>query len=56
MPEVSRFYSMLPRITQVRYLDEYRLALSFTNGVKGELDFKKRIVGRGGVFTPLETV
>ena len=47
---------MLPRIIQVRHLGEYRLALSFTNGVTGELDFKKRIVGRGGVFKPLENI
>ncbi|MCX6028647.1 MAG: DUF2442 domain-containing protein [Chloroflexi bacterium] len=47
---------MLPRVKQVRYLGEYRLELSFTDGIKGELDFRGRVVGRGGVFAPLEDV
>ncbi len=47
---------MLPRIILVRHLGEYRLELTFTNGVKGELDFEKRIVGRGGVFKRLENI
>ncbi len=29
---------------------------SFTDGTKGELDFQERVVGRGGVFGPLEDV
>ena len=44
---------MFPRVKEVRHLGEYRLELSFTDGTKGVLDFKERIVGRGGVFTPL---
>ena len=47
---------MFPRVKQVRRLGEYRLELSFTDGTKGELDFKERVVGRGGVFTPLEDI
>jgi hypothetical protein len=35
-------------------LREYRLALTFTNGQTGEVDLRERIVGRGGVFQPLE--
>ena len=45
---------MFPRIEKVRYLEGYRLELQFTDGTKGELDFRQRIVGRGGVFEPLE--
>jgi len=47
---------MLPRIKKVRHIEKYRLELTFTNGEKAELDFRSRIVGRGGVFTPLEDV
>ncbi|NIR52547.1 DUF2442 domain-containing protein, partial [candidate division KSB1 bacterium] len=47
---------MLPRITKVRHIEKYRLELTFTNGEKAELDFRNRIVGRGGVFAPLEDV
>ncbi len=47
---------MFPRVTEVRHLGEYRLELSFTDGTKGELNLKERVVGRGGVFTPLEDI
>jgi len=47
---------MFPRVKQVRYLGEYRLELSFADGTTGELDFKDRVVGRGGVFSPLEDI
>lgn len=47
---------MFPRVKQVRRLGEYRLELSFTDGTKGELDFRERVLGRGGVFRPLEDV
>jgi Protein of unknown function (DUF2442) len=47
---------MLPRIAQVRYLGDYRLELSFTDGARGEVDFRNRIVGRGGVFGPLADI
>jgi hypothetical protein len=45
---------MLPRITHVRYLGDYRLELRFSDGRHGEIDFRERVVGRGGVFAPLE--
>lgn len=45
---------MTPRITQVHCVQDYRLRLTFTNGAAGEIDFKVKIVGRGGVFKALE--
>ena len=47
---------MFPRIIEVRYIKEYLLELTFTKGEKAELDFRDRIVGRGGVFAPLEDI
>ncbi|NIP22741.1 MAG: DUF2442 domain-containing protein [Phycisphaerae bacterium] len=47
---------MFPRIKKVRHIEAYRLELTFTNGETAELDFRNRIVGRGGVFGPLEDV
>ncbi len=47
---------MLPRITSVSYLDGYRLKLRFTNKREGIIDFRQKIVGRGGVFKPLEEI
>ena len=35
---------------------DYRLELTFTDGTTRELDFRQRIVGRGGVFCQLEDV
>jgi hypothetical protein len=37
-------------------VERYRLELSFSDGVTGELDFEQRVVGRGGIFRPLEDV
>lgn len=45
---------MFPRITQVRYLRDYWLEMTFSDGTRAKLDFRDRIVGRGGVFAPLE--
>ena len=47
---------MFPSVRQVRHVKEYRLELSFSDGTKGEIDFKERIIGRGGVFAPSEDV
>ena len=47
---------MFPRITGVCHIEAYRLALTFSSGEEAELDFKERIVGRGGVFAPLEDI
>jgi len=34
----------------------HKLELTFTDGTKGELDFAKKIIGRSGVFIPLQDV
>lgn len=47
---------MTPRIKAVEHLGNYRLALTFTDGKRAELDFREKVVGRGGVFAPLEDV
>jgi hypothetical protein len=45
---------MFPRVTEVRHVRDYVLELTFSDGAKGEVDLKSRIVGQGGVFAPLE--
>jgi hypothetical protein len=35
---------------------DYRPELTFIDGATAELDFRQRIVGRGGVFSQLEDV
>lgn len=47
---------MFPRIKLVEHIQDYRLKLVFVDGTEAELDFAKRILGRGGVFVPLEEV
>ena len=47
---------MFPRITRVRHVKDYELELGFSDGTVAQLDFRGRIVGRGGVFLPLENV
>jgi hypothetical protein len=47
---------MLPRITHVRHVHGYTLELTFDDGLIAELDFKDRILNRGGVFKPLEDI
>ena len=47
---------MFPRVAEVRHTEGYRLELTFTDGEKAELDFRDRVVGRGGVFASLEDV
>ena len=47
---------MFPRVKRVRHICDYRLELSFADGTTRELDFRQRIVGRGGVFRQLEDV
>jgi hypothetical protein len=41
-------------VTDMQVLDGYRVELSFSDGVRGIVDLTNRIVGRGGVFAPLE--
>jgi hypothetical protein len=45
---------MRPRVTAVRCLGEYRLELAFSDGSHGQVDLGSRVIGRGGVFAPLE--
>ena len=47
---------MFPRVTQVEHIKEYLLAITFADGQTVEMDFADRVVGRGGVFEPLEDV
>ena len=47
---------MFPRLTHVRHIHEYWLELTFADGKQARLDFKDRVVDRGGFFTPLEVV
>ena len=47
---------MFPRITHVRHIQDYRLEITFANGIRAEMDFRNKIVGRGGVFAPLEEI
>ena len=47
---------MFPRVSGVRHVQDYRLEISFSDGTVAELDFRRRILGRGGVFGPLENV
>jgi hypothetical protein len=42
-------------VTNTRCLEGYCLELTFSDGVRGVVDLTNRIVGRGGVFGPLET-
>jgi hypothetical protein len=44
----------LPRIKSVQHVGDYRLSLTFSDGVHGEIDLSDWIRGKGGVFTPLE--
>ncbi|MGA2229642.1 MAG: DUF2442 domain-containing protein [Tepidisphaeraceae bacterium] len=45
---------MFPDVKSVRYLHDYRLELMFTDGITGHVDFAPWIIGRGGVFAPLQ--
>ena len=47
---------MFPRVTNVHHIQDYVLELTFSNGVQAKLDFRSKIVGRGGVFAPLEDI
>jgi len=45
---------MCATVIDVRVIDSYRLELTFADGIRGAVDLSERIVGRGGVFKPLE--
>jgi hypothetical protein len=47
---------MFPRVREVRCLQDYEIELHFTDGEVGKIDFRSQVVGRGGVFTPLENL
>ena len=47
---------MFPRVSDVKHTGDYGLDLTFTNGERAELDLRDLVVGRGGVFGPLEDV
>ena len=45
---------MTPRLTEARYLDHYRIELTFADGKRGVLDMKDHRFR--GVFEPLKDV
>jgi hypothetical protein len=45
---------MKPRIQSVKPLDNYRVELTFTDGLCAAVDLSRWIVGHDGVFTPLQ--
>jgi len=47
---------MFPRVRAIRHLKDYELEITFSDGTVATLDFRRRVVGRGGVFAPLENV
>ena len=59
MPEISRFYGivigMYWSVASAKYLDGYRLEVTFEDGKSGVVDFKK-FIRKGGVFQRLADV
>lgn len=47
---------MFPRVSGVHHINNYELEISFSDGTVANLDFRNRIVGRGGVFQSLENI
>lgn len=47
---------MFPRVKAVHHIWAYQLHCTFMNQRKATIDLESRIVGRGGVFEPLEDV
>lgn len=45
---------MPPRVTHVECAGVYRLRLTFNDGISGIVDLWDDVVGRGGVFAPLQ--
>jgi hypothetical protein len=45
---------MLPRVVSAELVQGYKVRLTFSDGASGVVDFRDRVVGRGGVFEPLE--
>ncbi|MDQ7825610.1 MAG: DUF2442 domain-containing protein [Candidatus Eremiobacteraeota bacterium] len=46
---------MLTRVRKVKYLKEYKLLISFTDGSEKVFDMM-RCIEKGGVFTPLRDI
>ena len=49
-------FPKFPRVTGVHHLNDFVLEVSFTDGTVAALDFRQRIVGRGGAFDPLQRI
>jgi hypothetical protein len=53
MPEISRFFGIVIRM----YFDDHNpphfQELRFADGTAKEVDFRQKVVGRGGVLLPL---
>ena len=47
---------MSPRVNHVRHVGDYRLELGFEDGLVSTVDFKDRVIARGGVWKPLHDV
>ena len=47
---------LLPRIIHVEHVQDYALALTFSNGVHAELDLRDRVIDRGGILAPLSDI
>jgi hypothetical protein len=54
IPDPAEHPQSCATVTDARVLDRYRVELTFSDGVRASLDLTNRIVGRGGVFAPLE--
>ncbi len=47
---------MFPRIKNARHINDYVIELEFADGRHAQMDFRNKVVGRGGVFAPLEDI
>jgi Protein of unknown function (DUF2442) len=47
---------MSPKIIQVRHAGDYRLEVSFDDGLRATVDFKPRVLGRQGIWLALHDV
>ncbi len=47
---------MCVTVTESRVLDGYRLDLTFSDGKRGVVDLRNRIVGKGGLYQALEDI
>ena len=58
MPEISRFLGIVIRmflhVEEARYICDYKVWLSFNDGVQGEVDLAHELYGE--VFEPLKDV